>query len=208
MTMVESLPTRRIDDIRKTWTDGLLEIFDGSGTARFAKRHARTVGFAHRIFAGYLFLALLVASGATRSADVELMAGDSVTSSQRSTPVAAGNWAGEIRQWRGIAFQPELGLTYVASRQHQGADFGRGAWVAAVGVRFPEITHHMFFSFQVGAAAPQTPALSSTQQFVSSLGWSCRHVVIELRHISNGRTRAPNLGETMLLVGIVLPVAR
>ncbi len=181
---------------------------DGGGTAQSAERHVRTVGSAYRIFATYLFLALFAASGAARSADIDLMAGDSVTSGQRSTPVVAGGWTGEIRQWQGIAFQPELGLTYVASRRHQGADFGRGAWVAAAGVRFPEITHHLFFSFQVGVAAPQTPALSSTQQFVSSLGWSHRHVVIELRHISNGSTRAPNLGETMLLAGIVLPMSR
>ncbi|MEO7065444.1 MAG: hypothetical protein ABI114_00915, partial [Rhodanobacter sp.] len=84
----------------------------------------------------------------------------------------------------------------------------RAAWVAAVGVRFPEISHHVFFSFQVGAEMPQTPALSSTQQFISSLGWSHHNVAIELRHISNGSTRTPNLGETMLLVGVALPRRR
>lgn len=73
--------------------------------------------------------------------------------------------------------------------------------MAAVGVRFPELPHHLFFSFQLGAAAPETPALSSTQQFVSSLGWSGHGIVVLVRHISNGSTRKPNLGETMLLVG-------
>lgn len=74
--------------------------------------------------------------------------------------------------------------------------------MAAAGIRLPEIWHHLFFSFQVGAATPRTPALSSTQQFVSSLGWSHHGVVILVRHISNGSTRKPNLGETMLLVGV------
>ena len=132
------------------------------------------------------------------------MGGDSVTSGQRSTPVAAADWVGGNRQWEGITFQPDVGLTYVASRRHQGADFGQGAWVAAAGVRFSEISHHVFFSFQVGAAAPQTPALSSTQQFVSTLGWSHYGLVVLVRHISDGSTRKPNLGETMLLVGVNL----
>lgn len=77
-----------------------------------------------------------------------------------------------------------------------------------VGVRFFEILHHVLFNFQVGAAIPQTPALSSTQQFVSSLGGVHRNVVIKLRHVPNGSTRARNLGETMLLLGVALPARR
>jgi hypothetical protein len=77
-----------------------------------------------------------------------------------------------------------------------------------VRVRFSEILHHVLFSFQVGAAMLQTPALSSTQQFVSSLGGFHRNVVIKLRHVPNGSTRARNLGETTLLLGVALPARR
>jgi len=145
---------------------------------------------------------LLVASGAARSADIELLSGRSVTSHGRPTPIVAAEWLGKTRQWKGMTVQSDVGLTYVSARHHQqSGDFSRGAAVAAVGVRFPELPYHLFFSFQLGATAPETPALSSTQQFVSSLGWSHDNYVILVRHISNGSTRKPNLGETMLLVG-------
>jgi hypothetical protein len=139
---------------------------------------------------------------AARAASIDLTAGASVTSGQRSTSVAALDVLGTRHRWKGIAVQPDIGLSYVSARQHQGTDFDRGVWVAAAGIRLPELWHHMFFSFQVGAATPRTPALSSTQQFVSSLGWSHRGFVLLVRHISNGSTRKPNLGETMLLVGV------
>lgn len=145
---------------------------------------------------------LLAASGMARSADIALLGGRSVTSHGRPTHVVAAEWLGKRRQWKGIAVQPDIGLTYVSARHHQQSrDFSRGAAVAAVGVRFPELPHHLIFSFQLGTAAPETPALSSTQQFVSSLGWSGHGIVVLVRHISNGSTRQPNLGETMLLVG-------
>lgn len=144
---------------------------------------------------------LLAASGVARSANIELLGGRSVTSHGRSTPIVAAEWLGKSRQWKGIAFQPDIGLTYVFARHHQDGDFSRGTAVAAVGVRFPELPHHLFFSLQLGAAGPETPALSSAQQFVSSLGWSDHGIVVLVRHISNGSTREPNLGETMLLVG-------
>ncbi len=145
---------------------------------------------------------LLAASGVARSADIALLGGRSVTSHGRPTHVVAAEWLGKTRQWKGIAVQPDIGLTYVSARHHQQSrDLSRGAAVAAVGVRFPELPHHLFFSFQLGAAGPETPALSSAQQFVSSLGWSDHGIVVLVRHISNGSTRKPNLGETMLLVG-------
>jgi len=54
----------------------------------------------------------------------------------------------------------------------------------------------------VAAATPHTGALSSTPQFVSRLGWQQGHVVVMLRHISNGSTHEPCYGESMLLLGI------
>jgi hypothetical protein len=154
----------------------------------------------HRLLLAFLMLGM--SGGAAKAASIDLTAGASVTSGERSTPVAALDVLGATRRWKGIAVQPDVGLSYVSARQHQGANFDRGAWVAAAGIRLPELWHHMFFSFQVGAATPRTPALSSTQQFVSSLGWSHHGFVILVRHISNGSTRKPNLGETMLLAGV------
>ncbi len=134
---------------------------------------------------------------------MELLGGKSITSQGRTTSVVEGEWLGKARQWKGIVFQPDIGLTYVAARHHQRSrDFSRGAGVGAVGVRFPELPYHLFFSFQLGVAGPETPALSSAQQFVSSLGWADDNTVLLVRHISNASTRKPNLGETMLLFGV------
>jgi len=60
----------------------------------------------------------------------------------------------------------------------------------------------LFASFEVGAVSSQTPAFSSGYQLATSLGWQWRHVVISVRHISNGGLRQPNFGETMLLAGV------
>lgn len=97
-------------------------------------------------------------------------------------------------------------MTHVQGIHRYGHDFARNTWVMAAGMRAPDLWRGIFFSFQVGVAAPQTPALSSTQQFVSTLGWSAGRFILMFRHISNASTRAPNLGETMLLVGVKLPV--
>ena len=151
-----------------------------------------------------LTLVLGTSAGAARAASLDLAAGASFTSGQRSTAVAAVDILGTPHQWKGIALQSDAGLSYVAARQHQEHAFGRGAWVAAAGIRLPELWHHTFFSFQIAAATPRTPALSSTQQFVSSLGWTNHGMVVLVRHISNGSTRKPNLGETMVLAGVNL----
>lgn len=158
-----------------------------------------------RLIVRFLFLLVLaVFARMASAASIDLTAGGSVTSARRSTTVAALDLLGATHRWRGITVQSDVGLSYVAARQHQGPTFDRGAWVAAAGIRLPELWKHMFFSFQLGAATPRTPALSSTQQFVSSVGWAHHGFVIMLRHISNGSTRKPNLGETMVLAGLVL----
>ncbi len=172
------------------------------------RRRARVVRIAGGVRTIWLALAFLAVSGVARSADIDLMSGGSVTSHGRNAHIVAADWLGKTQRWKNLAIQPDVGLTYVSARHHQGADFSRDAAVAAVGVRLPDLWHHLFFSFQVGAAAPQTPALSSTQQFVSTLGWSRHGLVVLVRHISNGSTRKPNLGETMLLVGMDLKVRR
>ena len=154
----------------------------------------------HRLLLAFLMLGM--SGGVAKAVNIDLTAGASVTSGERSTSVVAMDVLGTTRQWKDIAVRPDVGLSYVSARQHQGGDFDRGVWVAAAGLRLPELWHHVFLSFQVGAATPRTPALSSTQQFVSSLGWSHHGFVILIRHISNGGTRKPNLGETMLLAGV------
>ncbi len=161
---------------------------------------------ATRAVAVSMLLALIAGSTVARSADMDLLGGASATSHGRLTPAVAVDWLGNPWQWKNMAVQPDIGLTYVAGRRDQSDGLHRSALVVAAGVRFPELWHQLFFSFQVGVAAPHTPALSSTHQFVSSLGWSDHNFVIIMRHISDASTRAPNLGETMLLAGVRLQI--
>lgn len=134
--------------------------------------------------------------------EVDVAAGSSVTSRHRSTPVLAVDVAGSSWRWDNVRVAPDIGLTRIEGINGYGQDFSRASWVMAGGLRLPRLWKHLYFSFQLAAATPQTPAISSTQQFVSTLGWSQRCIVVMLRHISNGSTRAPNLGETMLLLGM------
>ncbi|MDE2085609.1 MAG: hypothetical protein KGK06_09055 [Xanthomonadaceae bacterium] len=177
---------------------------NGKWPGQDQRRSGRITRISRRSRGIALLLTLFVFNGVARSADISLLVGDSVTSHRRTTPAAAADWLGKSWQWGGIKIQPDVGLTYVSARSHQGNDFDRDSWVGAAGVRFPTLWHHLFFSFQLGAAARQTPALSSTQQFISSLGWRQHGLAILVRHISNGSTRKPNLGETMLLAGVDL----
>jgi hypothetical protein len=57
-------------------------------------------------------------------------------------------------------------------------------------------------SFQIAGATPYTDPLCSTLQFVSTIGWRQENLVVMVRHISNGSTKKPNFGETMILAGV------
>ncbi|WP_185754599.1 lipid A 3-O-deacylase [Rhodanobacter sp. OR444] len=137
-----------------------------------------------------------------QAADITVEAGPSWTKGQRSTAAAFVTALGKERSFGRLQWQPEFDLGMVKSRHVALKNLDRTVWVAAAGARIPHMWKHLFFSFQVAAATPHTGALSSTPQFVSSLGWQQGRVVVMLRHISNGSTHEPNYGESMLLLGM------
>jgi hypothetical protein len=112
-----------------------------------------------------------------------------------------------------FTWSPDVSIGYI-----KGRDIGRykdsnpgttnNVWVGALGARLHygvdgDWYHPFFFSFQVaGTAGGHTQALSSSYQFVSTLGWQWKNLSFQLRHISNGSFKEPNRGETMALVGI------
>lgn len=80
-------------------------------------------------------------------------------------------------------------------------------WLAAAGARFRLGTegdwyHPLYFSFQAALHTGRTQALSSSYEFVSTLGWQWRRFNVGIRHISNAKLHEPNRGETMALVGV------
>lgn len=84
------------------------------------------------------------------------------------------------------------------------------AWIGAGGVRLRFADENawyrpLFFSFQPAVHGGRTLALSSSYEFVSTLGWQAKRWSVQVRHISNGDLHVPNRGETMLLLGVALP---
>lgn len=89
-----------------------------------AKTLAWLAPIRHRFVLAFLMLGM--SGGIARAASIDLTAGASVTSGERVTSVAAVDMLGTTRLWQGIAVQPDVGLSYVSARQHQGADFDLG----------------------------------------------------------------------------------
>lgn len=165
------------------------------------RRPVRVRGLRWRGRAMVAMVLTLVSLGASAT-NVDVAAGVSVTSGHRSSAALAVDVVEPAWKLGNTNIVPDFGLTGIKGIDGYGHDFSRTTWVAAAGLCAPRLWEHLYFSFQLAAAAPQTPALSSTEQFVSTLGWSNGGEVVMLRHISNASLRAPNLGETMLLVGV------
>lgn len=110
------------------------------------------------------------------------------------------------------SWSPDLSLGWINGRPLAKYDVGRYATrddvvLLAAGARFRygdtgDWYHHLFFGFQPALQTGRTQALSSSYEFVSTLGWQWKYLSLQLRHVSNGGTHGPNRGETMGLVGI------
>lgn len=143
-------------------------------------------------------------AGHAHAAGVTAEAGPSWTTGYRSTGAVFVSVLGEEHSVGPLQWQFEFDVGAIASRGTTTAALDHAVGVAAAGARVPHLWRNTFFSFQVAAAAPHTDALSSTQQFVSTVGWQAKYLVVMVRHISNGSTHEPNGGESMLLVGVRL----
>lgn len=120
----------------------------------------------------------------------------------------------------GLTWSPDVSLGWI-----DGRDMGRHrhyryssynysarpqSWIGAGGVRLRLADENawyrpLFFSFQPAMHGGRTLALSSSYEFVSTLGWQAKHWSVQIRHVSNGDLHEPNRGETMVLLGIALP---
>jgi len=139
------------------------------------------------------------------AASIETLAGRSVTTQQRWTDTVfvttVGNWRplGVNGSWR---WAPEAGLGWFKARSNSKENLDHATLILYGGARLGGWWRQAFVGFGVGLTKYRTAALSSPYEFVSSLGWQGRHYVLMVRHISNARLHRPNLGETMLLVGL------
>jgi len=172
-----------------------------------------------RPFAAVALVAIaLPAAAATR---LELQLGRSYTDSYGANTVfLEGVFAEHALGDTGLTWSPDLSLGWIDGRDAQRGRLyrygGRSysmhpqSWIGAGGVRLRFADESawyrpLFFSFQPAAHGGRTPALSSSYEFVSTLGWQAKHWSVQIRHISNGDLHTPNRGETMALLGIALP---
>lgn len=120
----------------------------------------------------------------------------------------------------GLTWSPDASLGWIDGRDlarhrhyhyaHYSYSAHPEAWIGAAGARLRFADENawyrpLFFSFQPAVHGGRTLALSSSYEFVSTLGWQAKYWSVQIRHISNGDLHVPNRGETMLLLGITLP---
>lgn len=149
-------------------------------------------------------LALLALPLAGQAAGFDLVAGPSVTSSERATAAVFASVFGERPDDNRIHFEPIGTLGWIDSRHTRNDDLDHEVFVAGGGVRVLAANHHWFVSEQVAATSTRTDALSSRFEFMTSAGWQNDRFAVLLRHISNAHLigGGKNLGETMLLAGV------
>jgi hypothetical protein len=149
-------------------------------------------------------LALLVLPSAAHAASFDLVAGPSITSSERTTAAVFASAFGERPDDNRTHFEPIGTLGWIDSRNTRTDDLDHEVVVAGGGIRILAANHHWFFSEQLAATSTRTDALSSRFEFMTSAGWQHGHFITMLRHISNAHLLGggKNLGETMLLAGV------
>lgn len=160
-----------------------------------------------------LALCLAVAAGEAVAAAVEVQLGRSYMDRAGATAVfVEGVLSGHPMGTTRFGWAPDVSVGWIDGRDMQRYARARyttsdAIWLVAAGVRLHygmdnDWYHRLFFSFQPTLHTGRTQALSSTCEFVSSLGWQGDRFSFQFRHISNGSLHEPNRGETMALLGM------
>lgn len=153
---------------------------------------------------GFLALACLVVCGPAAAAGFDVVAGPSVTSSQRVTGAIFASVYGESPADGRRHVEPVGTFGWVAARDTRNDGLDHNVFLAGGGIRLVTASRHWFLSEQLAATSGRTGALSTRLEFMTSAGWQGGRVIVMLRHVSNANLfgRGANLGETMLLAGV------
>ncbi len=162
--------------------------------------------------ASLLFAAGLLVAGAlpAHAASFEILGGRSKTSGWRWTDAAFLAAVGKAHPFtlgdHHLSWAPDAELGWIGPRpvtaQNAHENLTHPVWLAMGGARLSGFWRQAFFGFDLAYAKDRSDALSSPYEFVSTLGWQGDSYLVALRHISNASFHEPNLGETMLLVGV------
>jgi hypothetical protein len=148
-------------------------------------------------------VALAFLANCAQAADVTLSAGASASVGVRWTQVVFLDAGTDTHEWAGLHWQPTAALGWIGSRSDRKDDLNHDVLIAGAGVRLVDWWGGAFLGFEGAYVDQRTDALSSHEQFISSLGWQGERFVFLIRHISNGDLfGGRNLGETMLLAGV------
>ena len=132
---------------------------------------------------------------------IDVSVGGSATVGLRLAEVGFLDYVGDTHE-NAVTWQPTLTLGFVGSRSDRRDHLDHDVFVAGGGARLVW-WRHAFFGAEIGYVSQRTDALSSHEQFISSLGWQGERYVVMLRHISNADLfGGRNLGETMVLAGL------
>lgn len=163
----------------------------------------RRTAFPRRMSLACLTMASLLIASPVRADDGarwEIMAGRSLTLGSLWTNAAFVERVGAKRTLGPITWAPDLGFGFIQSRSTEQDRLDHGVGILALGARV-HLWRGLFVSEQLALALGRTDAISSSGEFVTSLGWQGPRWVLMVRHISNAELREPNHGETMLLLG-------
>jgi hypothetical protein len=147
---------------------------------------------------------------ASHAGTIELLGGRSKTSGWRWADAAFVAAVGDAHPFtlggHDLTWAPEAELGWIGPRPVNARNvheyMTHPVWMAMGGARVSGFWRQAFFGFDVALTKNRTGALSSPYEFVSTLGWQGTHYLLALRHISNASFHEPNLGETMLLMGM------
>lgn len=153
---------------------------------------------------GSVGLACMIACAPALATGFDVVAGPSVTSSERTTGAIFASVLGERPEDGHLQVEPIGTLGWLDSRNTRNDDLDHEVLLAAGGVRIVAANHHWFVSEQLAVTSTRTDALSSRFEFMTSGGWEDGRFIVMLRHVSNAHILGggKNLGETMLLAGV------
>ena len=148
-------------------------------------------------------VAFALCANVARASEIDLMAGGSATVGVRWAPAAFIDAGTDAREWIGMHWQPVATLGWIGSRNDGNDNLEHDVAIAGGGVRLVDWWGGAFIGLEAAYVNQRSDALSSHEQFISSLGWRGERLVLMVRHISNGNIfGGRNLGETMVLAGV------
>jgi hypothetical protein len=144
--------------------------------------------------------ALALAAFGVSAAEIDITAGASATVGVRWAPAAFIDAGTDTHE--GLHWQPVGTIGWIGSRDDEKDNLHHDVFIAGAGVRLVGWWGGAFIGFEGAYVDQRTDALSSHEQFMTSLGWRSERLIFMVRHISNANLfGGRNLGETMLLLG-------